>query len=187
MTPKDYFTVGIASCSLIISIIGLLWGNNLLDKVGNRVDAVEQKTEDLNEKLVAIADPSKAPNTEKQVVVTTKNKKPNKINLASMNITLTDDPQQKAQVEDWLLDANSGYPALVAAIVKLMDNHHLKGNAVPLIIINKENLRLHGRPTNQLFIDADEMNKTKLKQAIFLSWKQKNSSSPLRDFKEIIE
>jgi hypothetical protein len=187
MSFKEFLAFGISAFSLLISIIVLLWGNNVLGRMGTRVDTIEQKTESLSSQIIAIEKSSGTPVTERQVGTSATGRNVHFTNLASMNVALADDPQQEAQVQDWLLNPNSGYPALAEAIIQLMDNRRLKGNAVPLMIVNDSNLRLHRRPTNRPFIDSKEINQDLLKQAIYASWKQKNSSSSLRDFSEIAE
>lgn len=189
MTKKDFISIGLSLCSLIISIIILLWGNNLVSRIDTKIDVVNQKTDNAIREINNIrivGKISSAPVTEKEVGSTNTEMQLNNINLDSMNIVLADFSEQIPQVKEWLTDPYSGYPALVIAIMKLMGNSRLKGNAVPLTIINAKNLRIHGRPTNQPFINISDINFDKLKMAIYLSWKEKNSGSTIQNFDEIV-
>lgn len=187
MTIKDYIAIGISSCALVVSIIVLLWGNNLLGRLNSKVDMVQEKANNIeNELKEIVANASSAPTTEKEVGVIESNNDGQQIDINAFNITLSDFSEQEGQVKESLSNPYSGYPALVRALQKAMGNHRLPGNATPLTIINAKNLKAHGRSTSQPIIDTSEIEISKLQLAIYSSWKEKNSGSTLNSFEQII-
>jgi len=106
--------------------------------------------------------------------------------LENYNLKLADLPEQEAQVLSWLTNVGSGYPALMESIRQLLKNNKLKGNAIPLTIINANNLREHGKSTDTPITSAKNIKQDKLKTALLKAWKEKNSGTPVKSYNEII-
>ena len=123
----------------------------------------------------------KAPKTE-QPIDSTKE-------FAEYNIKLSDFDEQFSQVRSWLKNPYSGYPALVKKIQTVMNAKRFIGNGVPLTIINEQNLKLHNRETSAPIVNVGDIDDSKLKQALYASWQQKNSGVAMdfHKFEEIIE
>ena len=167
---------------LIAAIIVLFYGNNILERYDRDEENRRLELNFLNTKIDdTISNPDKAPKTEQGIDGT------NTIN--ALNLSLADYPDQVPVVEGWLKNPYSGYPALVTAIKRVIGNNRVVGNSVPLTIINANNLQAHGRGTGTPIIDANKIEDNKLKEAIYSSWREKNSgaSSELSSFEKIVE
>lgn len=175
---------------VIIAIATLLLGPGVWSKIElsskNALEAKELSkgnidTISFNEKKVTDLISSSAPVTESQQIELT--------GFDALNIKLADFKEQNAQVKSWLSNPYSGYPALAKRIMFIMGINKLKGNGVPLTIINATNLRLHGKDTSNPIIDAQQINDEKLKKALYESWREKNSgaSGKITRFEDIIE
>lgn len=108
--------------------------------------------------------------------------------LGRHNISLADYKIQIPQVQEWLSNPYSGYPALADAIRRVLGNSKLVGNAVPLTIINAKNLNVHGRGTDNPIISSAAIKDMQLRDAIYASWAEKNSGSLAdhKSFKDIV-
>lgn len=176
MTKKDYITIGLSGVNLVIASTVLLYGNNLIGRLEKKVDALSITVDKM------VAEPSRAPVTEHAPAVSRLDQE-----LRKMNLKLADADSQAPQVESWLGDSDSGYPALLASLKMIIGRKRLRGNAVPLTIINKHNLRVHGRQTNQPIETPEQIAPDKLKTALYQAWKEKNNGSTLKDFSQILE
>jgi hypothetical protein len=131
--------------------------------------------------------PTSAPVTEPKGAFNQKSNVILNVDLVALNISLADFPDEEGQVREWIQNVYSGYPAVITAVKQLMDGHKFKGNAVPLTIINANVLQLQGRETSQPIVDVSMIDRNSLKEALYLSWKEKNSGSILVSFEDIIE
>ncbi len=183
---KDIF----AFISLLISISILCIGNNILN-VGNKILRAEDNT---LKSVTRLDKMSRAPVTEPGaferggLVETVRNNKIITVNIFEYNLTVADLPQQVPIFKSELKNQNSGYPTLLEAIQTLMGNRAFIGNALPLTIINAENLAEHGRSTNNAITQASAIDLEKLKSAIFRVHRLKNSgmSPPPVSFDDIV-
>ncbi len=184
ISKKDIIYLSISICSLLVSIVVLLFGNSLLSKLS----IINTQVSDLRTQVGELTKvPTSAPVTEPQHGLNSKDNVTLSVDLGKLNISLADFPEQESQVREWLQNVYSGYPAVATEIQKLMKNQRFKGNSVPLTIINAKLLKLQSRPTNQPIVDPSMIDREQLKQALYLSWKEKNSGSGLADFEDIIE
>lgn len=183
---REHVAITISSLSLIVSVIVMLWGNDLFGRLTEKVEDVERKTNSIEQQFVQIvAESSLAPITENTLPNAMLKSRKQRIDFHAFNITLSDIPEQEQMVNGWLNNPHSGYPALAEAIRSVMGSHRLAGNSVPLTIINAKNLEAHGRPTNQPFTSSTEINPSKLERAIYVAWREKNSGSSLRSFQDV--
>lgn len=179
---KEGFSIFKDFVLLVAAVIVLFYGNNILERYERDEENRRLELKFLSTKIDdTIAKPDKAPITEEEI---------NGIrSIDVLNISLADHPDQIQVVKDWLKNTYSGYPALVTAIKRVIGNNRLVGNPVPLTIINATNLKVHGRGTGTPIIDANKIDNNKLKEAIYSSWREKNSgaSSELSSFEKIVE
>ena len=176
MQKKENFALGISIASLLVTIVGVLYGDNLVGRLTDRVDSLDLKLGRFTDQ------PSNAPVTE----IAPPNSQLDQ-ELRIHNLKLADSPRQAIQIERWLSESNSGYPALLARLRLVIGKKRFRGNTPSLATINRENLRLHGRQTSQPFETPDEIDTEKLRKAAFLAWFEKNSSSSLKTFASILE
>ncbi|MEI6757663.1 MAG: hypothetical protein FDX18_10375 [Chlorobium sp.] len=178
---KEIFSVFKDVITLVIAIGAFFWGTNVLKDQDRRIDNTKLSVSYLKSQIDDQAADSNVQVTEPKVI-------PSADILSRYNITLSDSEAQISQVQEWLQNPYSGYPALVEATRRVLGNTKLIGNPVPLTTINARNLMAHGRGTESPIISAGAIDSERLKNAIYASWAEKNSGglSNNKSFKDIV-
>jgi len=179
---RAIFDMGKDIAMIVIAIASLLLGPGIYKDIRQTGDdAIAAKT-------ISIGNRDTLAFNEKQIskgpAPQTESKNNENQPLSVYNIKYADIEEQNVQVESWLRNQYSGYPALVDKVKIVMSGKRFKGNTVPITIINATNLSLNGRKTSNPIIDAQEIDKEILKNALYISWREKNSgaSSSIKNF-----
>jgi hypothetical protein len=104
--------------------------------------------------------------------------------LKAVNLALSD--MQEDIVLDFLSNPYSGYPQLLAALLKILKGRRLKGVAVPIDNIKASYQTFYNGMNHAEIEFFDEFTDLAvLKAALAYRWKEKQPQSPLNSFEEI--
>ncbi len=102
--------------------------------------------------------------------------------LKASNIMLSE--VDSSQVRDWL-NADPAYGALAGMCIQVLTGKQVR-DPVPLDVVNAKYKMQFDKQHNQYLEPEKYTDMKKVKQAIFLAWKERHSGALQRDFSEIV-